>query len=413
MSIRGIATKILLVAFILSALTLSASAASFDPWIEKGEGYVINNVCIDFVVIQETAPVEDSIVHLEVREWKNDTWVQINSTYKLRMDESGSISSADGNYTIKVLDFRTSGMGGSVKLEVWTNANVTNNGIVSGGYKNATGVGKAELKVTKTVTPQSISVGEMVTVTVYVENVGQYNATNITMTDPGMHQYPLVMVNTVTNNTQSQTLSKGENRTFLVYQLRATEPGTFDLSNVTMNVTNSVGVQGEVTQTTAKIDVAELAALVFTNQVTGTTVDYYTQSKIQGNITIRNIGTIPAEHIHIDFPLPPNAKIDGKDIEGLENKRTIDIDLIMPNNERIISYTVTANASGYYEIYPEYSYVYNGSGKTGSIEKITYRAVGDTKIATLLNNWYFLLIPAILLIAGALFIWKKHREYKF
>ena len=416
MSIRGIATKILLAAFILSALMLSASAASFDPWINGNDGYMVNNVCIDIQIgINEDEP-EKSNVSVKVMEWKNDTWTQTNS-FVLNTSNDNSkfrnFSTADGNYSVTLLNVSSSGMTGSARLDIWTNANVTNSGLVAGGSKNAVGVGKAELKVTKTVTPQNISVDEMVTVTVYVENVGQYNATNITLTDPGMHQYPLLMVNTVTNNTQSQTLSKGENRTFLVYQLKATEPGTFDLINVTVNVTNAVGVPGEVTQTTSKIDVAELAALVFTNQVIGTTVDHYTQSKLQGNITIRNIGTIPAEHIHIDFPLPPNAKLDGKEIEGLENKKTIDIDLIMPNNEQIISYTITANASGYYEIVPEYSYVYNGSGKSGEIDKITYRAVGNSTIATVLNNWYFLLIPAILLIAGALFIWKRHREYRF
>jgi uncharacterized repeat protein (TIGR01451 family) len=414
MSIRGTGIKILLAAFIiLSVLLIPASAASVYERIESGNGYMINNICIDVTVGVNETEVNDSSAVISVYEWKNNAWtlVNITGTNRLYQNDSLNFSATDGSYTVTVLDFSSSGRG-SVRLEMWTSANVTNNATIQGGHKNAEGVGDVKLKITKTVSSQSINIDDVVVVTVYIENTGQYDATNVTLNDPFQEKF---LVSSIIMNNTPQTINKGKNETVLVYQLKATEPGSFTLTKATGSATNKVGSRYNFTQENApRVEVIEVMALETSNQLNGTMVDYYTQSKLQGTITIRNTGTKPMENVHINFPIPPNVKLNGTDFTDVnESRKIVEIDKIMPNNEKIISYTITATEPANYSITPEISYIYNGSIKSGAIEPIKFRAVANPKIETLLSIWYLFLIPIVLIIAAAIFIWKRHREYKY
>ena len=414
MNISNTYIKILLAALVLAALILPAAAWDRTEWVDGGDGYMINNVCIDVTIgINDT--IENSSAIVSVWEWKNDAWTQIGSSRNLSMNGTLDFSASDGNYTMKIIDFRGVGRG-SAKIEFWTNSNVTHSAAAPGGHTKAVGVGKPELKITKTAAPQNVSVGDLILVTIYVENTGQYEARNVTISD-GALQYPLVLNNTVTNNTQSQTIGKGENRTFLAYQLKSMEPGTFNLSGVTASASNSVGTSYTYSNNAAiRIEVEEIAALVFTNHFNSSTVDSSLQSKIPGTITIKNTGTLPANNLSIDFLLQPNSIINVSGGDGkieLDGRTRIEIDRIMPNNEKVIEYMVTANSPGRYEITMEYTYQYNGTKKEEAGGVIVYRAADNPAISKLLDNWYLLLIPLILIVVGVFFVLKRYNEYKF
>lgn len=407
---------VLFSAFIITALMTPALAWETTEWIEGSDGYMINNVIIEAGSIgakTENNTTEGN-VSISVYEWKNDSWSRVNGT-KLSLNQSMSFSASDGNYTVKAIDFREIGRYNEVKLEIWTNANVTNSGLIEGGHSNAEGAGRPQLTITKVITPsENISVDDIMTVSVYVNNTGNYDAKNVNITDP--HQTGFLMMNVTINNTVNQTVNKNTNSTYLVYQLKAVETGNYTLQKATATAENDVGMRFNYSQSNdVNIEVGDLAALTFTSSpLSGNTVDYYTRSKIDGSIVVKNIGTMPAQFINIEFELPEGATISGKDINtNNDNRATVYIDQLTPNNERTIEYSLSATDEGFYEVKIGYQYTYNNSSKTGELETVSYRATGNNLISEILEHWYILLIPAILIAAAAVFVMKKRREYRF
>ncbi|MCL2550358.1 MAG: hypothetical protein FWE78_05480 [Methanimicrococcus sp.] len=408
-------------ALFLAALVSPAAAWETTHWVEGGSnGYMINNIILEADTIGVSTDDNGTVsgnVSLSLWEWKNDDWTRVNGT-RLSLNGTWSFNTTDGNYTVKVIDLRETRWN-EAKLEIWTNANVTNSGYITGGHGNATGAGRPNLVITKVVTPtENISVGDIISVTVYVHNTGNYDAKNVNINeyfDNDAHRNFQMLATTV-NNTVNQTINKNTNNTYLVYQLKVVETGdNKKLPVSTATAENSLGVKYDYSQANSvAINVSDLAALTFTSSpMSGNTVDYYTRSKIDGTIVVRNTGTMPAQFISVEFMLPENAIISGKDIIVNGNKATVYIDYLTPNNERTIHYSLSAAAEGYYEVTAGYNYTYNNSTKTGGLETVVFRAVGSNTISKILDNWYLLLIPLILIALVAVFFLKRHNEYRF
>ena len=409
----------LLFVLFLTAIVMPAAAWEKEDWLEgDNTGYMINNVIIEVTSIgiskDDDSNNTTGNASVSAWEWKNEKWEKINGT-RLSLNQTMSFNASDGNYRVRVLDFREIGRYHEVKLEFWTDVNnVTNYGKVDGGHENAEGAGKPNLIITKVVTPSdNIYVDDIITVTLFVENKGNYDAKNVNINDPLPTGF--VPMNVTVNNTVNQTINKNSNNTYHVYQLKAFEPGEYTLPKATATAENAIGVRHDYTQpNNVIIRVNELAALAFTSPPpNGNTVDYHTRTKIDGTITARNSGTMPAQFINIEFTLPDNATISGKNITVSGNKANIYIDQLTPNNERVIEYSLSANTGGNYEVGITYQYTYNGSAKSGPINTITYRAVGNNAIATLLDYWFIALIPIILILIVGFFFIKKRNEYRF
>lgn len=408
---------ILFFAVVMTALVMPAAAWQTTLWLEGGDGYMINNVIIEAGSI--SAETDDNntttgSASLSIYEWKNESWSRITGTSLTLSKQNMSFNATDGSYTVKVLDFNEVGRYNEVKLEIWTNASVTNNGTIDGGHSNATGAGKPELTITKVITPsENISVDDVITVMIYVNNSGSYDAKNVTIIDP--YQQGFVMSNVTINNTVSQSINKNTNSTYLMYQLKAIEPGSYTLQKTTATGQNEIGTSYNYTQNNnVVIEVSDLAALTFNSSPqSATTVDYHTRTKVDGNITIRNTGVLPAQYISIDFTIPDNATISGKDITVNGNTATAYYDMITPNNQIVVEYSLSATGPGHFEVPVTYNYTYNNSQKTGDIQTIVYRAVGNSTVETGIEYWFLILIPIVLIIGAALFLWKRHREYKF
>lgn len=403
--------------FIMAAMA-PVAAWDTDEWLEGSDGFMINNVIIEAGSIGITEDEEDAKnisgnVSLSIYEWRNDKWERLNGT-KLSLNQTMNFKAADGNYSVNVTDFRKSGRYNEVRLDIWTNANVTNSGYIEGGHKNAEGAGRPNLIITKVVTPSgNLSVDDVMSVSVYVENKGDYDAKNVTITDP--YQPGFLMSNVSVNNTQGQTINKGTNNSYYVYQLKAVEPGTYALQKATATAENAVNMKFNYTQSNdVRLEISDLAALTFTaSPVSGNTVDYYTRSKIEGSITARNIGTMPAQYVNIEFVVPPGATISGKDIVVNGNNATVYIDQIMPNNQKTVEYALSATEEGFFEVKMSYNYTYNNSAKSGVIQTVSFNSYGSDTIKTFLDYWYLIFIPIILILVVVLYFWKRHREYKF
>ena len=405
------------------AVLATPAAASWETteWIEGGsDGYMINNVIIEVAAIGISKDENGTIsgnLSLSAWEWKNDEWVKnANGSTKLSLNGTVRFNASDGEYSVTLVDLREIGKFNEAKLEMWTNAVVSSNkGLyIKGGHANATGAGSPNLVITKVVTPtENVSVDDVLTVMVYVHNTGNYDAKNVNINDP----YPagFLMLPATVNNTVNQTINKNTNNTYLVYQIKAAETGRKTLPAATATGENNLGMSFSYVQTNSvAIEVGDLAALTFTSSpMSGNTVDYYTRSKIDGTIVVRNTGTMPAQFISVEFMLPNNAIISGKDIVVNGNKASVYIDYLTPNNERIIHYSLSATAEGHYEVTAGYNYTYNNSTKTGGLETVVYRAVGSNTVSKLLDNWYLLLIPVILIAAVAVFVLKRRNEYRY
>ena len=404
---------ILFAALILMMFAIPSVALEETDWIDSGNSYRINNVIIEVGSIGiDKEELNDSSVSISIYEWKNDKWEKNGNGWNLNLNNSSrSFKAADGNYTVEVLDFRGS-LYGSVKLRMWTSAEKQYSGHVNGTHANATGSGKPELTVTKVVTPAGgITMGDVITVQLYVSNNGKYEAKNVTITDPIPENF--ILTNTTLDNTINQTIGKNTNNTYKVYQLKAVEPGKYTLKKATVTGENSVGTKYEYNQSNnVVIDVNEVAALIFSDQtLSGNTVDYQARTKINGSFVIRNTGTLPAQYIEVEFKVPDNATISIKNVTTEGNK--IHIDQLTPNNEKVVEYTLSADSAGYYEIPIGYQYTYNGSQKTGTIEPIIYKSIGNNIITSALKYWYLITIPIVLVLAVALFLVKKRNEYKY
>ncbi|WNY23785.1 hypothetical protein MmiHf6_11000 [Methanimicrococcus hongohii] len=417
MKIMRYGAGILLFALILTAAMIPAAAWERDDWLEGSDGYMINNVIIEASAIGVSTDENNSSntsgnASISIYEWKNDAWTRINGT-KLSLNNTFSFTASDGNYSVRAIDFRESGKFNQVRLEFWTNANVTNYGYVEGGHSNAEGAGRPNLVITKVITPsENISVDDIITVMIYVNNSGNYDAKNVTITES--YSEGFLMSNVTINNTVNQTINRNTNSTYWVYQLKAVEPGTKTLPVTNVTAENAVGGKFEYQSNTVTIDVSDLAALTFTPSApSGNTVDYHTRSKIEGNITIKNTGTMPAQYVGIEFDLPSGATVSGSDITTTGNKGTVYIDQIMPNNQKVIEYSLSATEAGYFDVNITYNYTYNNSSKSGTIQTVSYNSISNNAIETLMDYWYVLLIPIILIAVAALFLWKRHREYKF
>ena len=407
---------IFVAALILMMLAIPSVAYEVTDWVESGNSYMINNVIIEVGSIGlNEEDLNDSKVSISIYEWKNDKWEKNGNGWNLNLnDSSRSFKSAEGkNYTVGVLDFR--GMRyGSVKLHMWTDADMTTSKHVTGFHDKVEGSGKPELVITKVITPSgNITVGDVVTVQIYVNNTGKYDAKNVNIHDP----YPenFIVTNATLDNTVNQTINKNTNNTYKVYQLKAIEPGSYPLKKATITAENNVGEKYEFEQkSNITIVVNEMAALIFSNQtLSGNTVDYQARTKINGSFVIRNTGTLPAQYIEVEFTIPNNATLSGKNITVTGNKASVYIDQLTPNNDRTIEYTLAADYPGNYEINVVYEYTYNGSQKNGTVESIKYKSVGNNTITSVMEYWYLIAIPIILILAVVLFFIKKRNEYRY
>ena len=406
---------ILFAALILMMLATPSVAFEETDWVESGNSYMMNNVIIEVGSVGiNSEDLNNSKVSISIYEWKNDKWEKNGNGWNLNLNNSSrSFKASDGTYTVEVLDFRGSRYG-SVKLHMWTDAEKKYAGHVNGTHTSAVGSGEPELTVTKVVTPTgSIAPGDIITVQINVSNNGKYDAKNVTIIDP--YQENFILTNVTLNNTVNQTINKNTSNTYMVYQLKAVEPGTYSLKKTTVTGENNVGTKYEYSQNNdITIEVNEVAALTFSEQtLSGNTVDYQARTKINGSFVIRNSGTMPAQYVEIEFMLPPNANISGKSITVTSDKANVYIDQLMPNNEKVIEYTLSADAAGNYEIPIGYQYNYNGSQKAGMMEPIVYKSVGNDTITSVLEYWYLIAIPIILILVVVMFLVKKRNEYRY
>ncbi|MCL2863017.1 MAG: DUF11 domain-containing protein [Methanimicrococcus sp.] len=413
-----IITGLLFIALALTALAAPAAAWETVEWVSGNDAYMVNTVLVEAGAIGVNVDDDGNVtgsVSLSIFEWRNDSWTKINGTM-LSLNNSLSFTATDGNFTVTLVELRREGNRNRAKLEIWTNANVTNTGYIPGGHQNATGVGKPELVITKVVTPSDVSIGDLMTVTVYVHNTGNYDAKNVNISDP----YPagFLMMPPTINNTVNQTVNRNTNNTYLIYQIKSVEPGNYTLPRASATGENAYGMGFSYSQTNnATITVNDLVALTFASSpLSDHTVDHQMRTRVNGDIVVRNIGTMPAQFISIEFTLPDNATIKGENktnITVIGNKATVYIDNLTPNNDRVISYSLSATEDGYYEVRAGYQYTYNNSSMSGELETVSFRATGNSTITKLLETWYLLLIPLIIIAVVAVLFLKKRNEYRF
>jgi len=418
------------------AVLLCLSAACLDPaaaaemrsietvTVSQWDGYMVNNVVIDVeqaVVDEEANNSSDpnNRAMFTIWEWKNDDWSKVGSmTVRCGDNNSENFTAGGAKFNIEVRSVTKSSMSGTVTMIVSSNmssSEVYYTGVVKEGHANVTGVGKPSVKVTKKVNTSSVSVGDLIEVTVFVENTGSYDALNVTVNDRTQEKF--VLMETIINDTKIKTLEQDSNRTVLMYRLKAVEPGTFSLSDTTVSFVN--GANQSYSASTSSVPTVTVAAgsvdmpdIHMTNTLNDTQMEAKI-GKIKGTLTVRNTGTATAENVRIDL-IADGLNITGENLSG----NSVFYTSVQPNNDKVIEYTLTADESGSYVVRAEAAYQYpteNGvQTGTQSTDKITI-TVEDNKAISVASKipWYVIFIPIILIAAIAFFLWRRRREYRF
>lgn len=387
--------------------------------IKQWDGYMINNIVIDLdiVAVADNESSQKSSAKFSVWEWKNDTWTNIKNLTLSGENKKQTFNALNSKFELELISISPGTEGGNafVKISTDMTQEIYKKGSVSGGHKKISGAGKPDLKITKRVNRTKMSVDDVIEVTVFVENVGKYDAYNVSVTDSTQSYF--VRLDEIINDTQIKTLEQKSNRTVLMYRMKAAEPGNFSLSDVSIKFENGANqtftlskkettnmIVDEQAYEKPKIEIQNIFENKETEALTG---------KIEGKIIIKNTGEAPAENLRVDF-LVPGANISG---EKIENDQIFIVSLL-PNEEKQYIYKISSKEAGIYTGTINYTYTFDtkkGPEKASqSVEPFTF-SVNENKIYTNIKSVpiYLWIIPVLIIAAAAYFVWKRHREYKF
>ncbi|MDG6243324.1 MAG: BatD family protein [Methanolobus sp.] len=406
---------------ILSCIALAGSASAavevYNSSIEMGNGYQINNYVIDVTDVFVSANSASFYVYEQNKEVKN---ILLNTGDFFEFD-------FEGRGKVKVtLRTVSSGIipraGVSIVLSNYNYQSLYKNDIVNGGHEFATYSGTPELRMSKTIDKSEIGVGDIVRVTVTVENVGDDKAVDVIFQDP--QQARFLLYETFVTHSGQTTVDVGESKTLYVYQLKATEAGTYTLSPTTASFSNTAGQKFPLASSNSPVvTVGASEDLVNAELEVTTILDRYAVSRnedIQGTIRIKNTGDAPATGVTVSVQVPDGMELIGSsDIETISGVPTIYLESFGVQQEREFSFTLKPQEVGTYTLSVQNSYRFN-NGVDAQLQQVSSSSVTENiyvskgKYDYLFEQpIYVYLVPLLIigLIAG--WIYYRHKQYKF
>ncbi len=419
MKLKRIHIPFLCAFFILLMLggAASARAVVYEGDIEEGDGYQLNNYLIEITDVFVEANTASYYVY--EREKKiDDGLLDINESFEFDFDDKGEVQ-------VRLKSVH-SGVVPRATVEItMSNYNIGDlyiNDLVDGGYSSASFAGDPEIEITKKIDKSEIGIGETITVTVNAKNIGDDAANNVLFTDPKQEHFVLEKTTYEVTGAVSE-IDVGESIPIYIYELKATEAGTFDLKPVTASYTNSASQAYHSSSNAPKITINEgnkkSAQVEISMDVDLKSVER--NGKIISTIILRNTGDAAAEAVRLDITLPQGLEYEGgdKDIETIGGSPRIFIDTLQANNDKEYSYVLKANEVGTYTIAGELSYEYNNGVDTENIKesaevKTSSIYVTKGKFDYLFEQPVYVYV-ILLLVLGAVgvHIYRRHKEYKY
>ena len=415
---RFFVISLCVVIFCLSlAGNASAAVELYNGTITTGDGYQINNFVIDVTDAFPSAESASFYVYNNGNE-VDDFLINEGDSYEFDFEDDATVkvtlvSVSSG--TLPVVRV-------SIVLNNYLTSDVYESDVIDGGHKYAVFSGTPELKITKTVDKSDLSVGDLVRVTVTVENVGDDKATDVIFQEP--QQAKFLLYESFVSQTGQTSVDVGELKTISVYQLKATEEGTYSLSPTTASFSNSAGLDFSQASSNSPVVIVEAGEdLVNANIEFTTTLDKYTVSRnddIHGTIKIKNIGDTSATGVTVNIEVPEGLEFNGgSGIETISGVPTIYLESFGVQQEKEFSFTLKAAEVGTYTISTQNSYLFN-NGVDAQLQQVSSDSVTN-KILVAKGKYdylfeqpiYVYLIPLVIIGAVAGWIFHRHKQYKF
>jgi uncharacterized repeat protein (TIGR01451 family) len=402
-------------------LLISAGSASgktlFNDTIEEGDGYQINNYVIE--VAEVVYEHEVATIHVYEDESKTPKYDQF-----LSLGDSFTFTIEGEDVEVTLISVY-SGISNRARLSITiTDASIINSktlGEVDGGHTAAVFPKTPILEIIKTVEPDGIGIGDVVTVKVSVTNTGDGDAEKVIFSDPTPAKF--VLQETLIAPTGQTTIKKGEMRLIYVYTLRSTESGTFVFDPSTAIYSNSIDDEFPQASSNAPVIVVEDSSKKANLDVV-LVLDKYTvdrRGNLEGTIRIKNTGASPASAVTVNLLVPTGLKYSEGDpgIEIISGVPTIYMESFGVQQEKEISFSLKAIDEGTYTLSTQSSYLFSDginpnaqSASSASVTNAIYVKKG--KYDYLLEQpMYVYIVPLLLIgiIAGQLYY--RHRQYKF
>jgi uncharacterized repeat protein (TIGR01451 family) len=417
---RKMLSTIFLIFILLFLFSGNASAKTlFNDTIDQGDGYQINNIVIDVTEVftgQDAATFR--IYEGDDEDYIHDPFLSTGGSFEFDIeDEEAEIT------LINVY----SGVVPRVKLLITISdddfINSNTEGVVDGGHSEAEYSLTPDLEITKSVDKNNIDLGDTVRVTVTVENIGDGDAYDVVFSDP--QQPKFILIDDILGSPSRMNVNIDDSaKKIYVYDLKATEAGTFALNPTTAIFSNSVGESfPEASSNSPTVIVNPGEDLVNADLEFTTTLDKYTVNRndeIQGTITIKNNGDAPATAVTVDINVPDGLEFqDGSDIEVISNVPTIYLESFGVQQEKEFTFTVKAAEVGTYTLSMENSYLFD-NGVDAQLEEVTSESVTN-KIYVVKGEYdylfeqpiYVYVIPLVIIGVIVGWLYHRHKQYKF
>jgi uncharacterized repeat protein (TIGR01451 family) len=402
---------------LVSGSTASAKTVVYDGDIEQGQAYQLNNYVIEITDVFPNANTASFYVYEKDQEIK-DGLLSVNKSVDFNFENKSKakilLKSIHGEKTAAV----------EISLSNYSTGDLYVNKILEKGRSEAVFAGDPEVVITKSIDKSEIKLGENVTVTVKAKNTGNDTAYNVTFTDPKQEHFVLEETTYEISNTIPK-MEYGESvpeTLVYIYKLKATDAGTFELRAVNASYTNSAGQTYQSSSNTPSITVSG-ANILRANVETRMNVDRSSverNEKITSNVVLRNTGNAPAQAVRLDILVPKGLEF-VKGVEGIETVNgtpRIYIETLEPNNDKEFTYTLKATEVGTYNVSSELSYEYN-NGIEAQNQKVSNKSiplsinVKEGKFDFLIKNPLYIVIPALILAAIVVHIYRRHKQYKY
>ncbi len=417
---------LIIMSFILLFSLLSIGSASgkilFNSTIQQGDGYQINNYVID---VTEVFTSQDAVT-LRIYKGESDNDDYVYDPF-LSVDSSYEFDIEDEDVEITLIDVY-SGVVPQVKLLITVSdddfINSKTEGIVDGGHSEAVFSGTPVLKISKSVDKNTVGVGDIVRVTVTVENTGDDDAEDVIFSDP--FQPKFILIDDILGTPGRMDIASDDpTKKVYLYDLKATEAGTFSLSPATASFSNSVGESFPQASSNSPTVLVEASKdLVTADLDVDLEFDSYTvnrKDEIEATVRIKNLGSASANAVNIGILIPEGLEYAGGDsvIEVISGEPTIYLDSFGAQQEKEINFKLKVMEIGTYTIKTESSYLFDDGVNTqkqevssDSVSNAIYVAEGEYDYL-FEQPIYVYLIPLIIIGAVAGWIIHRHKQYKF
>lgn len=415
---RLLVISLCMVFFCLALAGNAAAVEIYNGSITAGDGYQLNNYVID---VTDAFPSADSAsFYIYNNGDELDSFlINVGDSYEFDFEDNAQvkltlISVYSGTLPVTKV---------SIIVNNYRVSDLFESSVIDGGHEYATYSGTPELKIVKSVDKSEVNVGDVVRVTVTVENTGDDAAVDVVFSDP--QQAKFVLTDNILGEPGRMDVAVGGSpKKIYVYDLKATEAGTFSLNPTTASFTNSAGLDfPESSSNSPTVIVNAGEDLVNADLEFTTTLDKYTVNRndeIQGTIKIKNKGNAPATAVTVDIEVPDGLVFEGgSGIEVISGVPKIYLESFGVQQEKEFNFKLKAIEVGTYTLSMKNSYLFE-NGIDTQLKEVTSDSVTNNIYVTkgqydylFEQPIYVYVMPLIIIGAIAGWIYYRHKQYKF